>query len=342
MIDRLSPGRRAVVLAAALMLSPLVLLAGATARADNPLPRPRVSGPTQVNNRGPLALEFNFPSVQWSYKSFWHLRYWIQYWHCDPGKDTSPTPIALQSHPWAGKTPACSLTQNHYLGLRPRRTGDSISVPREGGVPPAGTWYVRVRLAWTTTNPNYSPRLGPWSAWHRTIVSMRSEDVLSSPHILAPSDMQSFAHRDITIRMASTSKHTNRARWYFMLEWQRAQYHTSADNAFANPHPESGGFPRATGIASQFQTWSTALPVNYADLGTGSVTLHMKFNNLATGRHDTSYIYRFRVREHSKDSNEAGPWSGWSSFIVTDPVTLRRMAPTMLRRASPTIHLKRK
>jgi hypothetical protein len=89
------------------------------------------------------------------------------------------------------------------------------------------------------------------------------------------------------------------------------------------------------GLASPFRPWTTGLPVQTLAENAGASTLGLRFADLRSGRHDTSYIYRFRVREQLSAGKAAGPWSEWRSFIVTDPVTLRVMP-------HPTLHLKRR
>lgn len=307
--------------------------AGIALAAGTTPPRPRVTGPAQVNNRGPLTLQLAYPAQSWSWQSFWHLWYWTQYWHCAPGKDTPPSDIAIQSHPWAGRTAACTLTDNRYLGLGPGQTQQAIPVPREGGVPRTGTWYVRARLVWKTEKPHVQPQPGPWSAWHRVAVLPSFKDVAVPPRIRAPADNQVFSHRDVDVKLAAAQRHPNPARWEFAFEWQRAGYYTKADNAFA--HSDPNGFPRQTGLASAYQPWTTPLPVHAVTENGAVATLHMRFADLATGRHDSSYIYRFRVRERIRGSQATGPWSPWRRFIVTDPVTLRPMTRGAIRLKHP-------
>ena len=338
MIERSFPSRFAVMLAAALAFS-----AGVPTHAENlpPLPRPRISGPTSAGAYSRLNLKFEYPHVQPPPQKNWFLLAAAQYWDCDPGRDERPTPIALDAHPWAGQTAHCRL-EPYISSTSANNTVGSVPVTYDGGKLMPGIYYVRVRLEWETNSPTFVERPGPWSAWHRIFVGLRSEDNPSPPHILAPSELQVFAHRDITIRLAPTSRHVNRSPWEYYFEWQRAPYHTPADNAFADPHPKPGGFPRATGQYSMFKPWLAPATVQNLDLGAGPSSVQMKFANLSTGRHDTSFIYRFRVRERLKMEKTLGPWSQWRSFIVTDPVLLRRMnTPVIMKRMPhPTMHLK--
>lgn len=309
----------------------LALCCAWPALADIPLPRPRVTGPVQVNNRGPLTLHFSYPPVHWTNKSFWELVSWTQYWHCLPGKDSAPTPIALQSEPWPGQTNPCTKDDNYYLGLDPNRNGDIIQVPKQGGIPAIGTWYVRVRLAWHPVHhPNIQPELGPWSAWHRVTVVQSFKDAIQAPKILAPSNNHQFAHQNVDVRVAAGTRHADPGRWEYAFEWQRGNYYTKADNDYANPHPKPTDFPRAVGQVSPFRAWQTGMPVQTLAESASPSTLHLDFTGLRSGRHDLSYIYRFRVREHLRGSTGYGPWSGWRSFIVTDPVTLRPMPHRMM------------
>lgn len=302
--------------------------------ADNPPPSPHVTGPAQVNNRGPLTLEFSYPSVPWTYQSFWHLWYWAQYWHCQLGKDTQPTEIALQSEPWPGHENPCTREDNRYLGLDPGQTRQSIPVPRSGGVPQTGIWYVRVRLVWRASQPNFQPEPGPWSAWHRVAVVPSFQDAALPPRVVAPADQHLFINQDVDVRVMAARRHPDPSRWEYAFEWQRADYHTRADNAYANPHPKPSDFPRVLGLASPFRPWSTSMPVQTLAEGATASTLHLNFSDLHSGRHDSSYIYRFRVRERLR-SGAAGPWSGWHSFIVSEPLLIKPLGHPMTRIKHP-------
>lgn len=291
-----------------------------SAFADNPLPQPRVMGPTQVNNRSALTLQFSYPAISWSYQNFWHLYYWTEYWHCQPGKDSPPTDIDLQTNtPWPGKTNPCSLDDSHYNGLSPHMNVGSIPIPKSGGIPETGFWHVRVRLAWVANQGNFQPQLGPWSNWYRVAVVQSFNDAVQPPRILEPADKQVFTHQDVNIRVMATSRHPNLSQWKYTFDWQRAKYYTKADSANATPHP--GGFPSQIGQASPFGPWSTRLSVyTLAESAVPSI-LHIPFTDLRSGHRDFSYIYRFRVRERLNGAS--GPWSEWRSFIVTEPLQLK-------------------
>lgn len=151
------------------------------ALAGNSLPRPHIAGPTRVNSRFPLTLQFTYPPVSWSFQSAVHLWYWAQYWHCRPGVDEKPPEPPPEAWiPFGPGAPYCTRDDNRYLGLDPNKTNSLILVPKSGGLPALGTWYVRVRLVWWA-GPNVKPEeFGPWSAWHRVAV------VLSVRHAPKP------------------------------------------------------------------------------------------------------------------------------------------------------------
>jgi hypothetical protein len=294
----------------------------ATAFAAPP-PTPHVSGPVQVNNRVPLTLRFTFPPVHWSYQSFWHLWYHVQYWHCLPGKDSAPTEISLQAHPWPGQTNPCTVDDNYFLGLGPGDTGDEIRVPKQGGIPAMGTWYVRVRLVWRAGSGKFKPEPGPWSAWHRVIVVQSFNDVAKPPQDLAPHANQLFRNQAVDVRVMAALKHANPARWEYVFEWQRADYYTKANNQYANPHPKPTDFPRVLGQASPFQAWKPGMQALTLAESASPSTLHLAYTSLRSVRPDSSYIYRFRVHERLRNSNASGPWSDWHSFIVTGPTPIQ-------------------
>ncbi len=305
----------------------LALFCAWPALAGNPLPRPRIIGPAQVNNRAPLTLRFTFAPVSWDYQSFWHLFSWSQYWHCVPGKDSPPTEISLQSQPWPGQTNPCTRQDNRYSGIEPHSTQDIIQVPREGGIPATGTWYVRVRLAWVTSKSKLKPENGPWSAWHRVTVVQSFNDVAKAPRVLAPSNGQVFANRNIAVRVMAMLRHPNPARWTYAFEWQRATWYTKANNDYVNPHPKPTDFPRVLGLASPYRAWSAPASLRTLDEAATPSTLQVPFSQVHANRFDASYVYRFRVREALRAGNAHGPWSDWHSFVVTDPMRLRVMRP---------------
>lgn len=290
------------------------------ALADNQLPAPKVSGPTQVNNRSAFKLQLAYPHIKWSFKDFWHLYYWAEYWHCPPGKDTKPTETALITEPWGGQPEICVKDDNRYLGLDPKKDAGIIMVPKDSSIPQVGTWYVRARLAWVANKQNIDPEIGPWSAWHRVAVVMSFKDAVKAPKILAPHNNDLFVNKDVTVKVVATSKHADPSRWAYSFAWQRADYYTKANNDYANPNPKPTDWPRVLGQASAFKHWDAPKKARSLAEGSSASKMSVAYADLRSNRLDSSYIYRFRVREHLRGTKGYGPWSGWRSFIVTEPV----------------------
>lgn len=305
--------------------------------ADNRLPTPKVSGPTQVNNRSAFSLQLSYPHISWSYQDSRHLFYRAQYWYCPPGKDTKPTKTALITEPWAGQPKICREDDNRYLGLDPKKDVSAIMVPKDSSIPYPGTWYVRARLAWVANKQNIQPEIGPWSAWHRVAVVMSFKDAVRAPKILAPKNGKLYINKDLHVRVVFPTKHANPARWEYAFEWQRADYHTNANSHYANPNPKPTDFPRVVGQASPFKAWHA--PKNAHVLAESSTPskLNLTYAELRTKRPDLSYLYRFRIREHLRGTNGNGPWPGWRSFIVSEPIQVQ-LIPVPLQ----TFHGKRK
>lgn len=153
------------------------------ALAGNSLPTPHIAGPTRVNSRFPLTLQFSYPPVSWSYYSGPQLDYWVQYWHCRPGVDEKPPEYSEEAWiPFGPGAPYCTSDNNHYVGLAPNTTGDLINVPKRGGLPAVGTWYVRMRLVWWSVTNDNPEEFGPWSAWHRVAVVPSFPDAPKPPN----------------------------------------------------------------------------------------------------------------------------------------------------------------
>lgn len=290
----------------------------ATAANPPPLPRPRITGPAQTVASSPLTLRFSFPPIGGNRQNYWPLWAWNQYWYCPQGKDSKPTEISLQAEPWAGQDKICTKDDNRYLGLTLHDTGDVILVPKQGGIPAAGTWYVRTRLVWWLPHePKVAPRPGPWSAWHRVVVAMHVKDAPNvAPKILAPTANQMFVNRSAQVTLAPGRPRPDSARWEYVLEWQRADYHTRGDNlVWRRTHP--GNFPRVENIATPMKSWTAPTELRALPETQGTSSARIDYAVLHPTRPDSSFQYQFRAREHIRGSKAYGPWSQWRSFVVS-------------------------
>lgn len=139
--------------------------------------------------------------------------------------------------------------------------------------------------------------------------------------MLDPSPNQKIVDSPVTLRLRSLTKHPDYKNWEYEIQWERAPYHTKADNKeYMRIH--GGNFPPVLGLAGPMKPWTDPkaptsaaettylklVPVPYAVLAPP---------NTQTGFGDTSFKYRVRAREHIKKSNHYGPWTAWRSFFVS-------------------------
>jgi hypothetical protein len=201
----------------------------------------------------------------------------------------------------------------------------------------------------------------PWSGWDSFTIQEAPGTPLSPvspgkpdytikglkpPIVQAPKQNRIFVNQGVVIEVSPTLKHTDYSRWEYAFEWKREDYNTVANNAYAKrtylkkyPNSSSSYFPPTLGRNSSLQPWLSparlrTMPENSGTTGgfqvVGSkaptMSVHLNFSTLRSKRKDASYLYQFRVREYSRDSNAYGPWSPWRGFIVQE-----RIGPSPLR-----------
>ncbi len=280
-------------------------------------PRPWVGGPSQATTSQAVGFTLKYsddPAIGID-------RCRIHEWYCPPGKDEKPdyVPTRLVS-PWDGG--AC---QSLVKGPRPTKLRRGSSVTKfpslaGDGKPKAGIWYVQAQML------SYKYGKGMWSHWHRVAVVTGLKKITKPPAVLAPAQNQLFVNQGVNIKVRETNKRHDFRMWGFVFEWQRADYHTKANNAYAKKkweqtnHGNYGYYPPALGLYSdELQPWLSPTRVQTMTEDYEPTTAQMSFSVLRSHRFDSSYLYRFRVREHNRNTRSYGPWSPWRRFIVQEP-----------------------
>jgi len=180
------------------------------------------------------------------------------------------------------------------------------------------------------------------------VLHVKNSPAAKPPTILTPSQKQLFVNHGVNIEVSPALKHTDYSRWEYVFEWKRGAYYTAANNAYVKQkwgqthHGNFGSyFPRAVGLVDTIQPWlslarlrtireSFGTTGGFYVIGSKRPTMstHLNFSSLRSKRMDSSYLYQFHVREHSRDSNVYGSWSPWRSFIVQEPYRIS-MRPFM-------------
>ncbi|KAJ0339287.1 hypothetical protein COL154_014227, partial [Colletotrichum chrysophilum] len=142
-----------------------------------------------------------------------------------------------------------------------------------------------------------------------------------APKILTPNPNQMFVNQNVQIRIAAGRARPDAARWGYVLEWQRADYHTKGDNIVwkqnQTAQPGTILFPRVEGIATPMRPWAAPPALQALPETQGVSSANIAYTSLRSPQPDSSFQYRFRVRERIRDSKAYGPWSDWRAFVVS-------------------------
>lgn len=298
-------------------------VAGHPAKAQPELPIPQITGPTQTVNSQPVLLHFKYSNISWSWNDSYSLWQWNQYWWCRLGHDVAPTNDSLDAVTEFGSGQVdCERDNNRWLGMEPTKSSGDIIIPKTGyvgGLPKAGFWYVRTRLAWIDKfNIDSVKALGGWSAWHRVAVAVSFPDAPQAMIVSPPKNHHFLVNRTLTIQVNPSVKRPDVTDFVYVFEWKRTEYHTRAKYASRNLE-QPGDFLRIVDRTSRPHNWQSTARLQTMQEAANATTVHLNVASLGSHRPNLIYLYQFRVREHLKGSDAYGPWSPWRSFIVGEP-----------------------
>ncbi len=316
-----------------LLLAAALFLFGRLSAAAPPpgqLFPPTIHGTSHARVGQVITLDFTYKNPNWAIDPG-HLWYTAEAWACAPGYSEPPPQgefdVNISTEGWGGALgPSCKASERvrqPIEGAHPHQSQGQTTARLMGGVwgetPGRGVFYYRIRLG--TSDPQV---VGPWGPWFlMTIGPLHFKDApIRRPEIIGPAEGRLFVNQDLPLQLKSDIHHNDYANWEFELQWQRAGYHTKANNdAYTVAHgaPAKNGWPRVLGITDPMKPWGdSAVPAEVAQ-GAGVQTLSVPYAALRSHDAFSSFEYRVRAREHRLNPDTYGTWTAWRSFIVQEP-----------------------